>query len=255
VRIDRSDDDAGRPDHADPPEARETNAPWTRARTADSGDAADAEQRVARVLENRAKVDADYQAYAIDRGYERLREIEGNIVTPALRRVAAEDPSRQLAGLEHRLKGKERLAEKVGQWMSAQPELQPDQAFILVKDSIRYTFVYDEADYTAGVYADCDRLKAEGFRPGDRENSWENDQYKGVNGRWREPDSGMLFEVQFHTQASLDAKEETHLAYERIRDTSTPPGEIRQLKAYQAQVNAKIPIPPGAAEVPDYNYL
>jgi hypothetical protein len=172
-----------------------------------------------------------------------------------MRRIEAEDPDRHLAALEHRLKGKDRLAEKVERWMSAQPDLKPDEAFGLVKDAIRYTFVYDEEDYTAGVYADCEGLAEAGFEPGDRENSWEDDQYKGINGRWREPDSGVLFEVQFHTQASLDAKEETHPAYERIRDPSTPPGEVRQLRAYQREVCAKIPIPPGAAEVPNYNYL
>ena len=39
----------------------------------------------------------------------------------------------------------------------------------------------------------------------------------------------MLFEVQFHTQESLDAKELTHSAYERIRDAKTPPDEVRQI--------------------------
>jgi hypothetical protein len=214
-----------------------------------------ADERVSQILESRAKVDAAYRAHAIDQGYERIREIESNLVTPAMRRIEAEDPSRHLAGLEHRLKGKERLTEKVENWMSAQPDLRPDQAFSVVKDAIRYTFVYREAHYTDGVYADCERLQSAGFEPCDRQNSWAEDQYKGINGRWREPCSGTLLEVQFHTQASLDAKEETHPAYERIRAPSTPPEEIRQLKAYQREVNAKIPIPPGAAEVPDYNYL
>jgi hypothetical protein len=139
--------------------------------------------------------------------------------------------------------------------MTAQPGLMPDDAFRLAKDAIRYSFVYEEAKYTAGVHADCDRIRSAGFEPADRQNSWADDQYKGINGRWREPGSGQLFEVQFHTQDSYDAKQATHAAYERIRDPSTPPGEVRQLRAYQREVCATILIPPGATEIPDYNHL
>jgi hypothetical protein len=65
----------------------------------------------------------------------------------------------------------------------------------------------------------------------------------------------MLFEVQFHTQESLDAKELTHSAYDGIRDTKTPPDEVRRLKEYQRDVCGGITIPPGATEIPDYNHL
>jgi len=66
---------------------------------------------------------------------------------------------------------------------------------------------------------------------------------------------GMLFEVQFHTQESLGAKELTHPAYERIRDTKTPPDEVKQLKESQRDVCAGITIPPQATEILDYNDL
>ncbi len=205
---------------------------------------------MARALDYRATVD---RAYVIDRAYERAREIERDAVTPVMRRIESADPGRHLAGLENRLKSKERLTEKVENWVSAQPDLQPADAFRLVKDTIRYTFVYDASNYTASVYADCDRLESSGFEPLDRRNSWEADQYKGINGRWREQSSRSVFEIQFHTQESLDAKEATHGAYERIRDPETSSEQVRQLKDYQRQVCAKVPIPPGAAEVPDYD--
>ena len=69
--------------------------------------------RVERALEHRANVDAVNRAYAIDQGYARVQEIEAKTVTPAMRRIEAEDPDRTLVGLEHRLKGKERLSEKI----------------------------------------------------------------------------------------------------------------------------------------------
>ncbi len=259
MRIDQPDEDGGRADDADTPDADEARG----ADAAVGAGAADRERAVpaaaAASVEERkayyATMDAVFRVYEIDRAYERCREIERGTVTPAMKRIEAEDPERRLAGLEHSLKGKDRLTEKVDDWRSAQADLTAVEAIRLIKDAIRYTFMYDETAYSAGVYADCDRLESSGFTPVDRQNSWEGDQYKGINSRWREPGSGMLFEVQFHTQESLDAKELTHAAYERIRDTKTPPDEVRRMKEYQREVCAGITIPPEATEIPDYNHL
>ena len=60
--------------------------------------------------------------------------------------------------------------------MSAQANLTAADAIRLVKDAIRYTFVYDETAYSGGVQADCERLESSGFTPVDRQNSWEEDQ-------------------------------------------------------------------------------
>jgi hypothetical protein len=260
VRIDRGDEagDDARPDvveAADASPGRPHAEGCQPEAVSDRPTADDGVGYTERTVAYRREAQAVYRAYAIDQGCAEVEKIETDTVTPAMLRIEAEDPDRCLAGFENRLKGKDRLAEKVENWMTAQPGLQADEAFLLAKDAIRYTYVYPEAKYAAGVYADCDRLQAEGFEPVDRQNSWTDDQYRGVNGRWREPGSGHLFEVQFHTQASYDAKQVTHAAYERIRDPSTPPGEVSQLRAYQREVCATIPIPPGAAEIPDYNHL
>ena len=187
----------------------------------------------------------------IDQAFDRVREIERGIVTPAMRRIEAEEPERRLAGLEHSLKGKDRLTQKVNEAVDERGHT-VDQAFAMVKDAIRYTFCYPEDRYTEGVHADCGRLANAGFEHVDRRNLWAGEEYKGVNGRWRVPESGQLFEVQFHTQASLDAKEETHGAYEQIRSLPDDDAEVGQLHAYQREVTAKIPIPPGAPGIPDY---
>ena len=221
-------------------------AEWHGAGQGDDASAA----RVARNLEYRATVDAVFRAHAIDQGYARVKEVEEKTVTPAMRRIEAEDPDRHLAGLENRLKGKDRLTEKVSFDVEKKGR-SVDEAFDNVKDAIRYTFVYDEEKYSAGVYADCERLENAGFGRFDRRNSWDADEYKGINSRWRIPGTNRMFEVQFHTQASLDAKEETHWAYERIR-SAPDDAEVAQLHAYQRAVTSKVPIPPNAREIPDY---
>jgi hypothetical protein len=205
-----------------------------------------------RTTEHRATVDADYRRYAIDQGYERIREIEEKTVTPAMRLIEADDPDRRLAGLEKRLKGKDRLAEKVVNAMSEQPGLTCENAFALVKDGIRYTFEYKDDRYAEGVYTDCERLDQWGFERVDRRGTWASEDYKGINSRWRVPGSGQVFEIQFHTQASLEAKQETHAAYEKLRDPITPKDEQDQLVKYQRKVNSRVPTPPGATEILDY---
>jgi hypothetical protein len=63
------------------------------------------------------------------------------------------------------------------------------------------------------------------------------------------PNDGQVFEVQFHTAASLGAKEETHAAYERLRTLPSDHAEVRDLRTFQREVTAKIPIPPGAPDI------
>jgi hypothetical protein len=213
-------------------------------------DADELRHRAEYYAEYRAKVDAEYRAAAVDHGCDQVRETEQNLITPEIRRIEAENPDRHLVGFEFRLKGKDRLTEKVTKAMEERNRT-PDEAFATIKDAIRYTFQYTEEHYTAGVHADCDRLEAAGFQFVDRNNSWGDDEYKGINSRWRVPDNGQLFEVQFHTQASFEAKQETHIAYERLRDPTTPDGEVHGLRAFQREISAKVPIPPGAADIPN----
>jgi hypothetical protein len=258
VRIERSDDGDERPDAADAPgapgacgaDAARDTGPDRNLAGKNTGHGAEAggAERVARNLEYRATVEAADRAYAIDRGCARVQEIEEKTVTPAMRRIEAEDPERTLVGLEHRLKGRERIEEKVTHDVQKKG-LSAGQAFADMKDAIRYTLQYPEDKYTAGVQVDVQRLKDEGAEYVDSRNTWTSEQYKGINSWWREGDSGQLFEVQFHTQASFDAKQETHGAYERLRKLPDDSGEVRELRTYQREVNAKIPIPPGAPDI------
>ena len=254
----------GSPDQAlgavsmDGPERGARGPDWPERDSGASGDGADGNDadggrgvRVERAAEYRDTVDRVYRAYAIDQAYERVREVEEGTVTPAMRRIEAEDPERQLAGLENRLKGKERLTEKVLKTVNERGHSVED-AIGLVKDAVRYTFCYPEDRYTEGVHTDCERLKSEGFEWVDRENSWSQEQYKGINSRWRVPQDGQLFEIQFHTTASLEAKETTHPAYEKLRVGVPTPAEQRDLEDFQKQITAGVPIPPGATDISDY---
>ena len=121
-----------------------------------------------------------------------------------------------------------------------------------VPDAVRFTLAYSERHYTQGVLADVEQLKAEGFELIKLKNLWAKDQYKGINSQWRNPETGVRFEMQFHTPESLEAKELTHKAYERLRSPLTSKAEEDELEHYQHRVNAMIKLPPDVFEIEDY---
>ena len=185
---------------------------------------------------------------------DRIARREEERISPAMRSVESQDVDRNLIGFEDRLKGRDRIKEKVFGTIKDFGR-SPEQAVSLVPDTIRYTFQYREARYTQGVWADIERLKNEGLKLQKIRNSWsdDHDQYKGINSQWIEPDTGQRFEVQFHTRISFEAKQLTHISYERLR-TAMKPDKFEQmvLEAFQRKVTGEVPVPPGAADVPDY---
>jgi hypothetical protein len=258
VRVDRADCGEERPESAEVPGVRGADAGRSTGpdrdlagKNADHGTEAASAAREARALGYRATVEGVDRVYAIDQGCARVQEIEEKTVTPAMRRIEAEDPDRALVGLENRLKVRERLSEKIESDMRKWG-VTAAQAFSNIKDAIRYTLEYPADRYSDGVRMDCQRIEDAGFELAERRNSWDGDQYKGINSRWRVPENGQLFEVQFHTRASFEAKQQTHAAYERLRTLPEDHEDIHKLRDYQREITAKVPVPLGALDIPNY---
>ena len=187
----------------------------------------------------------------VEAACDRIAEWEKEKISPALRALESQDPDRHLIGFEHRVKGRDRIKEKIYGLIKEQ-SFSPEQAVSHVPDAIRYTFQYQEARYTQGVLADIARLKDQGFELDKLKNSWSGDQYKGINSQWIEPDTSQRFEVQFHTRISFEAKQLTHDAYKRLRSQQADVFEELVLEAFQKKVTAEVPVPPGADGIPDY---
>ncbi len=187
-----------------------------------------------------------------------LRDEATLTIRPALDRIAAADPSRHLAGLEHMLKGEDRLKEKLADELTAKPGLGVRAALDKVADAVRFTLVYGSERYAEGVLSDVARLKAEGFELIKLKNLWHTEQYKGVNSQWRLLLTGARFEMQFHTPESREAKESTHEAYERLRSAAASPTEERDfteeqsLEDFQRRANALLMTPPGIEAIEDF---
>ncbi len=154
-----------------------------------------------------------------------IHEEGERVILPAMQRIEAADPGRRLTGLEHMRKGVDRLKEKIAERLRYHPDLPPRQAVAAIPDAVRFTFEYSESHYSRGVLADVERLKEAGYELLKLKNLWAKDQYKGINSQWLRPETGLRFEVQFHTPESREAKELTHKAYERLRDPQTSKAE------------------------------
>lgn len=185
----------------------------------------------------------------VEKRCEQIASAERTVLSPAMREIEACDPERRLVGFEHRLKGLDRIKDKVAAQLQSQPELTNAQAMATVKDAVRFTFCYGQERYAAGVHADTERLESRGFEQVELRNSWADAHYKGINSRWREQRTGLTFEVQFHTDISFEAKQLTHAAYERIRDPQTTKGERIELEELQRNVTDKVDIPKNAADI------
>jgi hypothetical protein len=183
-----------------------------------------------------------------------LRDEADRVILPAIRRIEAADPNRRLAGLEHMLKGEDRLKEKIADVLLVEPHLTARQAVDKVFDAVRFTLSYSAERYTDGLLSDVDRLKSEGFELTKFKNLWATDQYKGINSQWRRPETGLRFELQFHTPESHEAKELTHEAYERLRrpENETSQTERDELEDFQRRANNLLTAPPRVETIKDF---
>jgi hypothetical protein len=100
------------------------------------------------------------------------------VVFPAMLQIEAAGSTGQLVGLEHRLKGEDRLKEKIAERLRYSPDLSPRQAAAEVPDAVRFTVEYSESRYTDGVLADVERVQGAGYELLKLKNLWAKDQYK-----------------------------------------------------------------------------
>jgi hypothetical protein len=206
----------------------------------------------------RARTAADSSADPPERHAEtaeaigRIREAERGLSSNAQAIEQENKYGGWLEGFKHRVKGEDRLEEKIADKVGAELRMTPAEALREVGDAIRYTYCFQPENYTRGYHDVKERWEGRGYEMYYSKNYWTDPEYKGINTRWVTSE-GQRFEIQFHTPDSFHAKHHvTHLAYERIRDPETKDEERGELEAFQRAVSAWIDIPERAANVPDY---
>ncbi|WP_328512202.1 hypothetical protein [Streptomyces sp. NBC_00376] len=197
--------------------------------------------------ENGLRLDREANA-AADDFMRRSTEAEPRI-TESMQGIAGKVDNGKLIGLEYRLKGEDSLKRKLATDMLEDVGVDPARALGDIKDSIRYTMEVPSNGYTHGVQQAIDDLQAKGFENVTFKNTWDSAGYKGINSTWRDPLSGQTFELQFHTADSFTAKMDGHVLYEKERLPGVSPDELAAIKAEQAELFGKVPVPHGAGDI------
>jgi hypothetical protein len=152
----------------------------------------------------------------------------------------------RFVGVEKRLKTTARVDAKIREDARVKGSL-PDLALAAVTDAVRYTLVYLDAGYAAGVQADTERLVALGCDLIDRKAGHQARARIGVTTVWRAPATSTLFEVQFHSWVSYSARERSFPFYARLREPQAGDLERAELIAtqhaiYSVGVAAPLPV-------------
>lgn len=93
-------------------------------------------------------------------------------------------------------------------------------------------------------------MRSEGFENVKFRNSWLDDgSYLGINSAWRDPQTGRVFEILFHTPESFDAKMVTHDLYKQARLPDTDPATQAALDVQQDLVFDNVPRPAGLTDL------
>lgn len=188
---------------------------------------------------------------AADRFLARAKTAESRI-SPVVTGIKDDVPGAEMAGYpEYVLKSPESFKRKFATSLDSVSDRGVDRMLGRMKDSVRYTLKLpgEGTAYTDGVNTAVDRLKATGFENVQFKNFWESKGYQGINSFWRDTETGHVFEMQFHTNESFDAKMTSHGLYEEARLPGTDPERIRELEHLQGQIFDAVPRPGAISQI------
>lgn len=172
----------------------------------------------------------------------------------------------KMFGLEFNVKDRESTFSKVIRKMPPAHGMTPEEqtlqftdALNSLRDLLRYTMVLPTKRYTQGVTGTIELLGTQNVQPieGTVKNFWrrkgQDTDYLGINASFQTPEvftnsgrvlEGMPFELQFHTNESIETKmHKAHFSFEQFRLTSG----LEKLQYWEDMVRmwSMVPVPPG----------
>lgn len=158
------------------------------------------------------------------------------------------DAGGRMDGLAHRLKTPESMARKIDV-KARERGITHEASAARISDAVRYTAVVGEARYSDSVHRTIADLESKGYKAVELETHWQRgDAYNGVHLIVQHP-NGVKVEIQFHTEASIAAKGQTHKIYEKARLSTTTPEQRRQMTHEMIRIADTAAIPPGADSI------
>ena len=150
----------------------------------------------------------------------------------------------------HALKSLERFQAKLARLIAEEPAASTDDLARQVHDAIRYTFWYGHAAYARGVLATVSRLTLQGYELQLLHNGWDSEAGQGISSRWRDPASGLDFELLFHTKPSWQARLQAQPLRDQIASPLTPAPEKERFRARLRDLYRDVPRPDGCLDLP-----
>lgn len=183
-------------------------------------------------------------------------------LSPRMQDLIASVPGATPEGWLYRLKTPDSMKRKYATLIKGNPEIPASELLTPIGDNIRYTALFEFDRYVGGAREAIAALKGQGYELTSVDNGWNPGSmgyYKGINTTWRDPSTGHLFELQFHTPDSFWVNKAEHPFYE-IRRLPPPEngGEPQawgitksQAEAISAALwsDANVPVPFGAGKI------
>jgi hypothetical protein len=196
-----------------------------------------------------AAVSADASVEEIVDYVNNLARTEEPRVSNDMRRIV-ERYGGELEGFQYRLKDPSSIERKLKTKYAPMGLSGQDLAYA-IKDVLRFTMAFPEADWGHSVQKALWALEEAGYRITAESNTWaRGDAYSDLKYEFLTP-SGLPIEIQFHTSASFRLKQEkVHSLYDEFRDPSTPLNRKQQLYDDMAKMWEDIDIPDNALDFP-----
>ena len=170
------------------------------------------------------------------------------VITKDLQNIIDKTNGR-LAGLDYRIKSTDSLVRKLIDKSEAKG-ISVDEYASKITDILRYTNVSTTKNFTGDYYSIIDNLIKKSYNIVEVTNTLGdiNASYRGINCLVSDKD-GYIFELQFHTEESLNIKEVNHKLYEELRLKTT--NKARQLELYKEmqKKSIEIPMPPDITKI------
>lgn len=207
---------------------------------------------MAKVKERGGCSDAEAQTAVdlADKVFETAKAHEPQITDDVVSSVAAN--SGQMYGLKYRMKQPTSMAGKIAA-DAKEDGVSMEVAASKIKDSVRYTAVFEDNDFVSGYKNVKSTLESKGYEEVRCKNFFKmysegTSCQKAVQCVYKNKE-GVNFELQFHTYSTQGAKEVNHPFYEEQRAATTTKKRAKALNDAMTQISSYSAVPEGVLDI------
>lgn len=182
--------------------------------------------------------------------YYKAKSVEP-IITKDIQSVVA-STSAKMYGLEHCLKTKESLQRKI-ETDAYNDDISLEKSASNVKDAVRYTALSSDKDFTKNYFIIKKSLEDKGYTETRCKNYFDlynqgKVKHKSVQSVFKSPD-GQVFELQFHTPSSQNAKNKKVPLYEEARKPGIDNARLLEIEAKMNDLAKTVFTPPNVYSI------